>query len=285
MVSLTLIVLTIAGLCVSFVCAVNTPVSKDNIHIGDKDWEWWFAEKGSPMFHFALANGNSQCYPTWPWRPDGSKTPPAEMDNWPNIRGCKKPDNNLGFKYTWGVPMPVYFTVRECENRSRRGNGTKEVRVTYGLFYEKDGFFSNGHDYDWENVVVTWRQFGDNFLKDEIWVSAHHGGKKKIGWENVPQTADPSNWLEDGGKNNDHARVYVGWCKHAMFFDRAGIKDVLSCLTDLEYRTHDWYYVARNKSDLLNASPGTKYWDKFVNEEWGKAWSKPSNEYWASCDR
>ncbi|KAJ0277076.1 hypothetical protein COL940_007957 [Colletotrichum noveboracense] len=250
-------------LALTVTASTNAPVSANNIHIGDKEWEWWFAEKV----------------------PHGSKRPAAPIQNWPTIRDCKKPDNDQGFKNKWGVQMPVYFTVRQCDNRSGRGNGAKELRVTYGLFYEKDGFNSNGHPYDWENVVITWRQFGDSYYKDEIWLSAHKGGRRITGWENIPQTVDSANWFEANGKSHDHPKVYVGWCKHAMFFDKGGLKDVLSCLTDNEYRTDDWYYVARTKSDLLNASPGTDHWTKFENENWGDAWSKPSNEYWAACDR
>lgn len=96
------------------------------------------------MFHFSTANGYSGCYPTWPFNSDGSQVPAAGLNNWPIIKGCRKPDAGGLPKKNWGPKMPVYYQVKICPNRSGRGDDSKELRVFYGLFYEKDGFNPSG---------------------------------------------------------------------------------------------------------------------------------------------
>ncbi len=96
------------------------------------------------MFHFAQANGYPQCYPNYPFRPDGSKRPAAASELWPIISTCKQTDLKAR---GWGPPMPVYYNMRWCPNNSGRGASGSEIRVSYNLFYEKDGFKSGfGHD-------------------------------------------------------------------------------------------------------------------------------------------
>jgi len=97
------------------------------------------------MFHFAQANGNPQCYPNYPFRPDGSKRPAAASENWPKISTCKQADLNAR---GWGPNMPVYYNMRNCPNQSGRGDGSTEIRVSYNLFYEKDGFKGSSGNHD-----------------------------------------------------------------------------------------------------------------------------------------
>ncbi len=75
-----------------------------------------------------------------------------------------------------------------------------------------------------------------------------------MGWDSIPQTVDPSNWFESGGKNKDHAKVYVGWCKHAMFFEKyTKYSTAVSCINDSEMRSDDWYFVADQRESLPNS--------------------------------
>ncbi|KAM7211775.1 hypothetical protein V8F06_012842 [Rhypophila decipiens] len=237
------------------------------------------------MFHFAQANGNPQCYPNYPFRPDGSKRPAAGAENWPHISTCKQASLSAR---GWGPAMPVYYNVRNCPNTSGRGEGGSEIRVSYNLFYEKDGFkgSSANHDYDWERVIVIWRKYGLNLYKDEILVSSHKGYKRIVGWDSIPQTVDAGNWFESNGKNKDHAKVYVGWCKHAMFFEkRTKDSTIVACLDDTEMRSDDWYFVADQKSTLVSAMPGSDYFNRFRANDWGNAWSKPDRVYDSLCSQ
>ncbi|KAK4193397.1 hypothetical protein QBC35DRAFT_481466, partial [Podospora australis] len=92
------------------------------------------------MFHFAnYQNKYPSCYPAWPFRPDGSKRPPAALQCWPHATTCNQPG-----KKGWGGNMPVFYTTKSCPNKK---TGVPEIRVSYSVFWERDGFLdaASGH--------------------------------------------------------------------------------------------------------------------------------------------
>jgi hypothetical protein len=95
-------------------------------------------------------------------------------------------------------------------------------------------------------VVVIWRRNGDKFWKDSIKISQHKGYSSKS-WNDIPQTVDGGNWFESGARGKDHPKIYVGWCKHAMFYEKkTQFSTIVACLDGTEMRSDDWYYVAVN---------------------------------------
>jgi hypothetical protein len=64
-------------------------------------------------------------------------------------------------------------------------------------------------------------------------------------WEKIPNTFDYDNIDEQGGKNKDGAKLYVGWAKHAMFNQpNTAWNDEPSQGCEREYRSRDWWYVS-----------------------------------------
>lgn len=102
------------------------------------------------------------------------------------------------------------------------------------------------------------------------------------------------------GKDLDHPKIFVGWCKHAMFFEKGGTSDVFSCIDSAEKRDDHWMGMSQGKfihfgcisfveadfllGDLLiDAGPGSDIGQKIQREDWGKANGTPLNAYNGLC--
>ena len=78
-----------------------------------------------------------------------------------------------------------------------------------------------------------------------------HSGYNKHNWgdiQNTFNTADASLPIggDNGRKNLDHPKVYVGWSKHPQFHDRnTGWNDHISQSTGNAFRSQDWWYYPK----------------------------------------
>ncbi|KAL8829941.1 MAG: hypothetical protein Q9170_005962 [Blastenia crenularia] len=99
------------------------------------------ARLNAPVFFFGQNEHQPPCpisIPTWayqgsPTTPDiydkNHQTKPAKRCMYSNVGcDCRKPDISIGHA---APEFPVYYTLRKCSDT--------EVRVTFNLFYEKDG--------------------------------------------------------------------------------------------------------------------------------------------------
>lgn len=76
------------------------------------------------------------------------------------------------------------------------------------------------------------------FLLTRPWRSRY----QEESWDSVPSTINYDNISEDNGKNQDGAKIYVGWTKHAMFSDVSTTwRDQVSQGCSREYRSRDWW--------------------------------------------
>lgn len=57
--------------------------------------------------------------------------------------------------------------------------------------------------------------------------------------------------FEDKGEDRDHAKVYVGSFKHAMFLTKYTGLGTLGA-DDLEFRSNDWYYLPNFDNELID---------------------------------
>ncbi|KAK3984872.1 hypothetical protein QBC44DRAFT_385376 [Cladorrhinum sp. PSN332] len=259
-----------------------TTISPTCLNFNDYKSLWDLASKGTPLFHFANYQSKyPTCWPAWPFRPDGSKRLPAAQECWPLNTKCNQPG-----KEGWGENMPVFWTAKQCPDK-KNGHKQKEVRVSYSVFWQKDGFSDAGpgHDYDWETVIVIWRLNGQGgeYVKDEILLSGRGKFRGKC-WGDVPETVEKNDWTACGLKNRDHAKVYVGWCEHSMFFDMGGSAAKGSCDAHGDLRGDDYWFAATTKDNLIGANPGTDHYKQFCGNDWGKAAMKPSVVYDNLCE-
>ena len=108
------------------------------------------ADHYAPMWFFGQALDHPPCYPTWafggsPTSNDmydsSHKTPAAAQCEYPDV-GCKCRNPGVAINNR-ALDFPVYYTFKRCSDT--------EVRVSYNLFYEKDGakvigVIDTGHD-------------------------------------------------------------------------------------------------------------------------------------------
>ena len=104
-------------------------------------------------------------------------------------------------------------------------------------------------------------------------------------------------------KDLDHPKIFIGWCKHPMFFDKGGNSDIGSCydLPGVEGKRDDhWMGMSKGKicyclkicwvvtdflvGDLLiDAGPGSDIGQKIQREDWGEAHGTPINTHNSLC--
>jgi hypothetical protein len=113
----------------------NDAAMEDYLGQGGSDLAYLFA----PVWSFGLYKGYPMCYPTWafggnPTRHNGDtynithQTPSQPLCKYPDVGcGCRNPGVSEGK----GPQFPVYYTYAKCSR--------EEVRVSYFLFWEKDG--------------------------------------------------------------------------------------------------------------------------------------------------
>ncbi|MET7621542.1 NPP1 family protein [Streptomyces sp. NPDC005408] len=186
--------------------------------------------------------------------PTAPKAPSAALKPWPDAdSGCA----------ATGSYFPTYASVKTCF-------GT-EVRVSYTLFFPKDGFTGGiGHAYDFEHVVTGWKYAGDNkWTRYQIMLSAHGKHRVERDWTQVESV----NFNGDWGYGRERPSAYVGWGKHAMFNNQGGLKDYLSQTTDNEYRHAD--HAGDNTSYVI-VTDDSPMAAKFNEYNWGSATDNPA---------
>lgn len=228
-----------------------------------------FVAASTPQFYFTRANNNDACWPAAAFDKSGARTKPARLTPWPDSdTGCP----------ARGSSYPTYTGVRTCF-------GT-EVRVSFTVYFQKDGFAiagnTNGHEHDFEHVVVGWRYAGNNqWVRSQLMLSAHGKHRVERNWNKV-ETLNRLPGEQTAGKGGDYARVYVGFAKHAMFNNQGGAKDITSSLLPTEYRHADFpgflrtYFVPVTDWNALGK--------KFDNANFGRATDNPTRVYRNLCD-
>ncbi|KAK3395762.1 hypothetical protein B0T20DRAFT_44748 [Sordaria brevicollis] len=228
---------------------------------------------GAPMWFFGRTQDHPPCYPTAAVNDKGEQTPPAEL--------CEFPDTGCNCRYPWisnaqlNPSFPVYYSFQEC----RSG----EVQVAYNLFYEKDGFSPEGvfgHAYDWEHVIVVWKNTTSSDKGDSTWsptrlLLSAHGKMTSHKWDD---------FVKD--KNTDKPKVYVSWGKHAQYAkptdDEHNETTLLREMTEDAYRAENWWYDPK-KEDLIRADRSTKIGKLIESFNWGKAYRNPVRVYERLC--
>lgn len=95
------------------------------------------AIQAAPMFFFGQAMNRPPCYPTTAVTISGNvayQAASAGLCAWPDT-GCNCRNPGIAIN-NYGPTFPTYYTYQQCNSR--------EVRVAYNLFYEKDGFTPSG---------------------------------------------------------------------------------------------------------------------------------------------
>jgi hypothetical protein len=213
-----------------------------------------FIAAGAPDWQFARAVGNDACWPSSAFVNGDQQAPSAALTPWPNAgSGCA----------ATGSYFPTYASVKTCF-------GT-EVRVSYTLFFPKDGFTGGiGHAYDFEHVVTGWKYAGDNkWTRYQIMLSAHGKHRVERDWTKVESV----NFAGDWGYGRERPSVYVGWGKHSMFNNQGGLTDYLSQTTDNEYRHAD--HAGDNTSYVI-VTDDSPMAAKFNEYNWGNATDNPA---------
>lgn len=260
--------------CIYLVCLVvaprlavaNTPLS-DAFVLNDiatnEGKEIAYASR--PLWHFGQSQSRAPCYPTWALTPDG-KQAGVNPGPWSDASsGCPHPG-----PYGLSNPFPTYYTVSYC--------GDDELRVVYNLYFQKDGWsntlISLGHMHDWERIIVIWRRTGGQWTRREL-LKSFHSGYMHDNWKDVQNTFNDDNWNEQDGKDKDHAKIYVGWGKHAMFSTRnTGWNDAVSQGCGREFRSRDWWY-SPTRDYLIPSGADSDMGQELSNFNWGSADSIP----------
>jgi hypothetical protein len=223
------------------------------------------ADAGAPHWNFARALNHDTCWPGAALSGTGTQATPAVLQQYPvtGQGGCASA----------GTSFPTYATVKSCTST--------EVRVSYTLYFPKDGFAGNvlgiadlGHQHDFEQVVVVWTLSGGTWVRDRLLMS-RHGNFIPSSWAAV-HSWDAAHTAT--GLGLDHPDVFVGWAKHAMFNTAGGLVDLASQYTNNEYRssTYGAWPGALGSSTLVDVEPGGALAAQFDADDWGSASSTPS---------
>ncbi|CAF9928297.1 MAG: hypothetical protein HETSPECPRED_006797 [Heterodermia speciosa] len=210
----------------------------------------------APMWHFGRPGGSKSCYPSVAVKPGGKK-PNGNISDLGRLgslkEGCAEQGDWHG-PNTPGAYMPTYYSINFCK-------GDSSWRITYYLYFSHD----SGHRYDWEWASVVWKkdQDGeDNWYRSAIKTSFHKTSKM-TDWGAIQNTIN--GWddrFDQNGKDRDHAKVYVGSFRHAMFLDRYTGLATLGA-DELEFRSNDWFFLPNFDNELIDGLtlPDFKYGD------------------------
>jgi len=237
-----------------------TPSASANEPVGDGSPLSTFIALSTPEWNFARANSNDPCWPATAIGADGSQHAPAGRNPWPDTDSGCAPVRS---------PFTTYVSAKQCN--------ADEIRVSFTLYFPKDGFSPGalGHEHDFEYVALVWHRSDGTWTRDRLLMSRH--GK------NIPQTwAKAESWnadLSSAGLGREHPRIFIGWAKHAMFNNQAGLKDVLSQFTDNEYRHADYRVYAAPTLRVVDDSLAQAF-DRF---DWGSASSDPATVSRSLC--
>ncbi|RPA79350.1 hypothetical protein BJ508DRAFT_308453 [Ascobolus immersus RN42] len=226
-----------------------------------------------PLWHFATMKGQKMCMPTSAINSDFKQTPYLNPDLFPLAgSGCPDPGVPVG-SLNDTTPFPTYYTITNCTDT--------ELRIVYNMFFQKDGFAfvypspCNGHRYDWERIIVIWRQtLSGDWIRDKL-LTSFHNDYHEYSWPEV-ETFSHDDPNRTSGLNLEGPKIYVGWGKHAMFKDRKTTwNDCFSQGCAREYRSSDWWFLP-GKKELVYAGVGSGAGDAMEGMEWGKADSYPT---------
>lgn len=220
-----------------------------------------------PMWHFGRPRGMKPCYPEDAVQADGSQTNGNDPQYQTNIgKGCADTGDWHG-QNSQGKPFPTYYTVSRCSD---------SWRVTYYLYFKHD----SGHKSDWEWVSVVWWQDGnsDQWYRGAL-LQSYHKGQKAEGWGNIQNTiSGDADKMDQGAKDRNHPKVYVGAYHHAMFTTRYTANDNAGSTPGEEFRSNDWFFLPWDTT-VQNDSRLNPSWN------WGAAWSSPGNMKGSICSR
>ncbi|KAI5785845.1 hypothetical protein EDC01DRAFT_190119 [Geopyxis carbonaria] len=243
----------------------NTPMSDSAMQAAlnnNNGFDIAFASR--PIWHFGKSKGHKPCYPS-PALINGAQHG-TKPDRHPHAgTGCADPGPTGRSN-----PFPTYFTVTRCAD--------DEVRVVYSLYFSHDGFsndvIAKGHTHDWERIIVIWKRVNGVWTRKQL-LKGFHSGYMEDNWATVQNTFNYDNTGENGGRNKDGAKIYVGWGKHAMFDDRnTGWNDAPSQGCSREFRSRDWWYLPDGEH-LVAAGAGTEEGERIKSFDWGKADTSP----------
>ncbi|KAH8649251.1 hypothetical protein BX600DRAFT_442513 [Xylariales sp. PMI_506] len=203
------------------------------VWLDDKAMNEYINEGGSslaylfaPVWGFTVNIGKPMCYPTWAFGDQASQHNPDTYEpkrrtKTPGQPRCSYPDAGCHCRNSYrfegkGPQFPIYYTLATCS--------AKEVRVSYFLFYEKDGFIYGGHDYDWENVVASiTRNESGIWTATTLWFGGH-GEWYSRPWDTIYTISEEDIVKADVNislplkiANQQHPFVFPGWAKHANF--------------------------------------------------------------------
>lgn len=185
-----------------------------------------------PMWHFGRPRGVKPCYPEDAVQADGSQTNGNPAIFLGDIgKGCADTGDWHG-PNSQGNPFPTYYTISKCDD---------SWRVTYYLYFKHDV----GHESDWEWVSVVWWQDGDSdqWYRGTL-LQSYHKGQKAERWADIQNTINgDDDKMDQGAKERNHPKVYVGAFHHAMFTTRYTGNDNAGATPGEEFRSNDWFFL------------------------------------------
>ncbi|RIB22740.1 hypothetical protein C2G38_2173201 [Gigaspora rosea] len=125
-----------------------------------------------------------------------------------------------------------------------------DFRVLYTIYFPKDGFLGPrlGHDHDFEEIIVTWKNISGYWYHGELIMSRHHD------WRHKP------------------------WSSVASF----NYNDPASKYTDNEYRSDNYQFWVNNS--LIEVTDDNFYGQNFKKYNWGEV-TPPTDIAQNLCDK
>ncbi|KAF2758676.1 hypothetical protein EJ05DRAFT_361192 [Pseudovirgaria hyperparasitica] len=208
------------------------------------------AVAAAPMWHFGRPHGANSCYPQAA-EENGVQT----KGNGPDVGDWGRLDDGCADPGPWKSPseagqnpgnyFPTYYETVQCND------GT--YRTTYSIYFRHD----SGHTNDWEHIAVVWVRNDDGTWRRDRLLLGQHKGHQTVSWGDVQNTVNGiDDQFDQGAKDRDHAKVYVGSFRHAIFHTRKTTFDTLAVADQDEFRSWDWYYLPLElaKGDLIDPS-------------------------------
>ncbi|KAL6691380.1 hypothetical protein J3F84DRAFT_386987 [Trichoderma pleuroticola] len=213
----------------------NTPIHESQITGPGGNWN--LAGASAPDWHFSFTE---PCYPTGAFY-DSAQTQmhrPGPKECAPATRDPKGHAHDF----------PTYFLTRKCDY----GNGHVEWHVMYNVYFPYSTNSIQGHDHDWEWLVIKWEPQPNNpgYWHRKSIVLEAHGKTTEYKWSDYPLTvsADNKTWRKDAS----HPVVFFSRDGHGLSTSTADIGQ--------------WYWADDWLADGSN----------FPARNWGSADSPPN---------
>ncbi|KAI9761429.1 MAG: hypothetical protein M1840_001942 [Geoglossum simile] len=255
--------------------AANTGWTWEQIHDDYDRGGKGLALSARPLWHIGAECGHWPCYPGWATKGSNDDiVPPAKLYFYPTLDSSRGGDPN-GCPWPGAInkessPFPTYFTVTKCCDNTTQ---FPEFRVTYSVFFKKDGYIATGHDYDWEDAAIIWRRdpIDYKFYRDEL-LMERHGPRIPIDYRSIQSTVnEDGDWTSNGVHDQDHPKLYFGTAKHAVFhIKNTKYCDIVSDANGLskdEFNTanrgDNWSHMSRPE-DLIPTGKDTPLGQKMM---------------------